>query len=200
MLPRIATGGSSVDDLTLLYSRAGNKAGACPVYTCRRFHIQVVNLSRISIAAALSAAMLCAQGPGARAGSGTPPDPTTMIQMRVNHLTTLLDLSDAQKTQALTIFTNAYNASQTAMTMLKTDRDSLANAIKTNNTATIDQLSATIGGLEGQVLGINAKANAAFYAILTPDQQTKYDALGHGPGAGPGPGFGPRFHGGPPPQ
>jgi Spy/CpxP family protein refolding chaperone len=152
------------------------------------------------MAAALSAAMVFAQGPGPRAGSGAPPDPTTMIQMRVNNLATLLGLSDAQKMQALTIFTNAYNASQTAMTMLKTDRDSLENAIKTNNTATIDQLSATIGGLQGQLLGINAKANSAFYAILTPDQQTKYDALPHGPGGGPGPGFGPRFHGGPPPQ
>jgi len=122
-----------------------------------------------------------------------------MIQHRVDQLTTLLSLTTAQQAQATTIFTNALNAGQSIQSSLKTDRDSLAAAIKTNNTATIDQVSATIGTLQGQLTAINAKSDAAFYAILTPDQQAKYDALPHGgPGGG---GFGPPGMGrGRPPQ
>ena len=116
--------------------------------------------------------------------------------MKVSFLASLLTLTDAQKTQATTIFTNASTSSQTILTSLQTDRQSLSSAVKTNNTASIDQVAATIGTLEGQLTAINAKADAAFYAVLTADQQTKYDALPHG---GPGfPGMGHTFHGGPP--
>ncbi len=118
-----------------------------------------------------------------------------MIQHRVEQLTTLLGLTTAQQAQATAIFTNALTASQTVQSSMHTDRDSLAAAIKANNTATIDQVSAAIGTLQGQLTAINAKADAAFYAILTPDQQAKYDALPHfGPGGGFGPpGLGPQF-------
>jgi Spy/CpxP family protein refolding chaperone len=118
-----------------------------------------------------------------------------MIQHRVEQLTTLLGLTTAQQAQATTIFTNAVAASQSVQSSLHTDRDSLAAAIKADNTATIDQVSATIGTLQGQITAINAKSDAAFYAILTPDQKTKYDALPHGgPGGGFGPpGMGPQF-------
>jgi len=125
-----------------------------------------------------------------------------MIQNRVNRLATLLGLTDAQKTQATTIFTNAFTASQAIQTNLDTARQSLDAAVTANSTATIDQVAGTIGTLQGQLLAINSKADAAFYAILTSDQQTKYDAMPHGgPGGGfgpPGPGFGPAFRGAPP--
>lgn len=115
-----------------------------------------------------------------------------MIQMRVSYLATLLSLTSAQQTQATTIFTNAYTSSQSVQTSLRTDRQSLSAAVKTNNTTMIDQISATIGTLQGQLTDIHAKAEAAFYAILTADQQTKYDSMPHGGGFGhPGPGFGP---------
>jgi len=121
-----------------------------------------------------------------------------MIQMKVDRLATLLSLTDAQKTEATTIFTNAYNSSQSIHTSLQTDQQTLSTAVKANDTAAIDQVSATIGTLQGQLAAINAKADAAFYAILTADQKAKYDALPHG-----GPGFGPPgrggFPGGPPP-
>src|SRR5690349_1738478 len=118
------------------------------------------------------------------------PDPATMIQMRVAMLASLLNLTDAQKTEATTIFTNAQSASQTVRDSLQTQRQSLAAAVKANNTATIDSLSQTIGSLEGQLVAINSKAEAAFYAILTADQQAKYDSTSHGlRNRGPG-GFG----------
>jgi len=130
-------------------------------------------------------------------GPGNPPDPATMIQMRVAYLTSLLSLTSAQQTQATTIFTNAYNSASSIKSSLQTDQQSLAAAVKANGTGTIDQLAATIGTLQGQLVAINAKADGAFYAILTSDQQTKYDSMPHGgPGFGPG---GPGGPGGPPP-
>jgi len=122
-----------------------------------------------------------------------------MIQMKVTNLTTLLGLTTAQQTQATTIFTNAFTAGQAIHTTLRTDQQTLATAVKANDTATINQVAAAMGTLQGQLTAINATANAAFYATLTTDQQTKYAALPQG-GSGfgpPGPG-GPA--GGPPPQ
>jgi len=54
----------------------------------------------------------------------------------------------------------------------------MRDAVKKNDTAAIDQLSATIGTETGQLSAIQNKADAAFYAILTPDQQAKYDKAG----------------------
>ncbi len=139
---------------------------------------------------ALTAVLLCitaalAQGPPPhRMGmGGTPPDPATMIQMRVEHLTTMLGLTDAQKATATTIFTNAQSSSESLRTALDTNRQSLSAAIKKNDTASIDTLAIAAGTLHGQMLAIEAKAQASFYAILTPDQQAKFDSMPHG---GPG--------------
>jgi Spy/CpxP family protein refolding chaperone len=125
----------------------------------------------------------------------TPPDPATQAKMRVNMLASQLNLTDAQKTSALTIFTAAFTAAQTIHTSLQTNRSSLTAAVKNNDTAAIDQLSVTAGTLSGQLTAINSKADAAFYAILTADQKTLYDAMPHGGGPG-GPGRGPGGPGG----
>lgn len=158
-------------------------------------------LSQFLGMAALSATLVFAQRPGSRV-AGTPPDPATMIQMRVDRLATLLSLTDAQKAQATTIFTDAFTAGQSIHTSLQTDHDSLSAAVKANDTASIDKVSGLIGTLHGQLTAINSKADAAFYAILTADQKAKYDALPHGgPGFGPPGGPGGRgFRGGAPPQ
>ncbi len=111
-----------------------------------------------------------------------------MVARHVQRLTTLLGLTTAQQTQATTIFINAATASQSLRTSVHTNRQSLSDAIKKNDTASIDTLSTALGTLTGQLTSIQAKADAAFYAILTADQQAKYDELGHG---GMGPGMGP---------
>lgn len=99
----------------------------------------------------------------------------------------VLNLTDAQKTQAKQIFSNAQQQGATIRQQMQQDRKSLLAAIKSGSTANIDTLSNTIAGEQGQLLGIRAKAVAQFYQILTPDQQTK---LGNGIGAllngGPG--------------
>jgi hypothetical protein len=44
----------------------------------------------------------------------------------------------------------------------------------------IDQAAATIGNVSAQLTAIDAKAEAAFYALLTADQRARYDELGNG--------------------
>lgn len=121
----------------------------------------------------------------------TPPDPPTMIQHRVSRLATLLNLTAAQQQQATTIFTAAATASQTARTSMRTAHQSLTTAIKNNDAGGIEQAATTIGNLTAQSTMSDAKTQAAFLQILTPDQVTKYNQLGPG-----GHGFG---HGGPGP-
>src|SRR5260370_38064016 len=119
--------------------------------------------------------------------NGPPPHPATMVQNQVARLATLLSLATAQAAQATTIFTNAQTAIAPLRTTLATDHDSLQTSIKSNATSTIDTVAANIGLLTGQIQAIQSKANAAFYAILTADQQAKFDQLGFGGfGAGPG--------------
>jgi Spy/CpxP family protein refolding chaperone len=138
---------------------------------------------------AFAATAMLAQPP-----MGSPPDPATMVQNRVQYLTALLSLTTSQVTQATTIFTNAQTAITPLQTTLSQDFTSMQTAVKGNATATIDQLATSIGTVTGQITAIQNKAEAAFYAILTTDQQTKYAALGGGRGLGPG-GFGARMRG-----
>src|SRR4051794_27036434 len=66
----------------------------------------------------LGAAAAFAQSPS------TPPDPATMAKMRVNALASQLNLTDAQKTTAIGIFTTAYTNAQSIQTSLQTNRTS----------------------------------------------------------------------------
>jgi len=121
----------------------------------------------------------------------TPPTPAQIAANLVARLTKLLDLTSAQQTQATTIFTTEQTALAPLRTSIHTAQTTLQTAIKSNDTATIGAQSTQIGTLNGEEVLAQATASAAFYAILTPDQQSKYDTLGPmigGPG-GPG-GFG----------
>jgi len=134
--------------------------------------------TKVLIASLFAASSLFAQG------MRTPPDPATMAQRRVSHLTTLLTLTTAQQQQATNIFTNSATANASVHTNLQTAHTAIKDAVKKNDTAGIDRAANTIGGLTAQLTSNEAKADAAFYAILTPDQQTKLAALkgmrGHG--------------------
>jgi Spy/CpxP family protein refolding chaperone len=120
------------------------------------------------------------------------PNPANMAQRRVKFLTTLLTLNTSQQAQAVTIFTNSITLNLTVGASLKTARRNLRTAVETNEVGSLSGIATTIGTLEGQETLNNAQADAAFYQILTPAQQTQfsqYQSQGHG-------GFGPAFRGG----
>jgi len=114
----------------------------------------------------------------------TPPDPATIAQRRVAHLTRFLTLTTAQQQQATNIFTNSATADLTLHTNLRTAHTALADAVKKNDTAGIDRAANTIGSVTAQLTSNDGKANAAFYQILTPEQQTKVGSFRGGQGAG----------------
>jgi Spy/CpxP family protein refolding chaperone len=120
----------------------------------------------------------------------------TRIANQVARLTTLLDLTTAQAAQITTLLTSEQSSSSALQTTLQTDHASLDTAIENNATATIDQLTSAVGTLNGQLLSIRSKTQAAIYALLNSTQQAKLATIG-GIGAlegGPGgPGRGPRL-------
>ena len=104
-------------------------------------------------------------------------DPATQAARQVSFLTTLLTLTTGQQTQATTIFTAAITANQALDTQETTARTALATAIKANNTAGITTQATALGNLQAQEISNTAKADAAFYALLTADQKTKLDSV-----------------------
>ena len=141
-------------------------------------------LNVILLSATLAASLAFAQGQG-KAPEGN------RVQHRVQFLTTLLSLTTAQQQQATTIFTSAAATESNLHSNFKTAHEGLATAIHNNDSAGIEQYSTTIGNLTAQMTAGQAKADAAFYQVLTPDQQaklTQFESQNHGR-MGVGPGF-----------
>ena len=148
------------------------------------------SITRLASIATLTTVSLLAQGPypenanrGNGAGSSNPPDVATVVARQVKFLTTLLTLTTAQATQATTIFTAALNAITPIQTQITTAETALSTAIKANTTAAVTTAAITtqataIGTAEGQIVGIKANADAAFYLLLTADQKTKLTDFG----------------------
>lgn len=88
-----------------------------------------------------------------------------------------LNLTADQKTQAKAIMQQAKTAAAPLRTQLQANQEALAAAVKSNDTAQIQSLAAAQGALRGQALAIRSAANAKFYALLTPDQQTMFTQL-----------------------
>lgn len=138
----------------------------------------------------------------AHAQTATPTPPTTaqMVSNQVSRLTKLLDLTSTQQASATTIFTTEQTAMTALRTSMQTAQTALQTAITSNDAATIATDAAQIGTLTGEQVLAQATASAAFYAILTADQQSKFETLGPlggGPGGFGGPNGGP---GGPGPH
>lgn len=135
----------------------------------------------------------------AMAQHGNPPDPAKMAQHHLDFLTKQLSLTTQQQQQASTIFSEVANNAKATHDQMRAAHDSLKAAIQKNDTAAIEQAANTIGSLTTQMTVAHAKAQAAFYQTLTPEQQTKMNDLhshegmgmhrhGHGGSGGPPPG------------
>ena len=105
------------------------------------------------------------------------PSPEEMVQHRVSYLTTVLSLSNVQQQQATAIFTNAAKDATAVHDGLRSAHESLSAAVKSNDNTAIEQAASTIGNLIAQLTAANAKGEAAFYEVLTADQQNKMTQL-----------------------
>lgn len=124
-----------------------------------------------------------------------PPTPAQMVAHEVQRLSDVLSLNSDQQTKATSIFTTAESSLSSVRAGMKSAHSALITAIEANDTNGISTAATQIGNLTAQEIQAHAEAQAAFYAILTPEQQTKYkEMLPMGPH-----GFGPRGLGAPPP-
>jgi Spy/CpxP family protein refolding chaperone len=125
----------------------------------------------------------------------TPPTPAQIVANQVARLTKLLDLTPAQQTSATEYFTTEETALATVRTSLHTAHTAIQADIKSGNKADIVTQATAIGTLTATEVQAQATADAEFYAILTGDQQSKYESLGRGGFGGPGGPGGPGPHG-----
>jgi hypothetical protein len=105
------------------------------------------------------------------------PKTAAKLAKYLNSLNTLLALNSAQQQQAAAIFSAAVGVRAGIRSDMKVARQSLTAAIKNNDSAGIAQLSTALGNLTGQHTAAGANANAAFYQILTTDQQGKLSQI-----------------------
>ena len=98
-------------------------------------------------------------------------------QKRFDRMSAYLNLTDAQKAQAQTILKSAHQNAMQFGTQLKQNRQALAAAIKADNKADIERLSAEQGRLMGKTMAIRTEAFAQIYQTLTPDQRAKADQM-----------------------
>ena len=91
----------------------------------------------------------------------------------VNSLSNALSLTSDQQQSALAIFKNAAASHVNLKPQLKTARKSLSSAVFAGDGGGVSQALAAIANLHAQSMGVGASAQAAFYQLLTADQQTK---------------------------
>ena len=122
----------------------------------------------------LVALPLAAQRPGHRMFGPGGGDPSQMLL----RFSTVLDLTESQKTAATAIFDAAKKQAEPLATALKASHESIEAAITTNKSdREIDDLTAKQGTLMGQLGSIQAKARRSFLALLTAEQREKLDKL-----------------------
>jgi periplasmic protein CpxP/Spy len=89
-----------------------------------------------------------------------------------------LNLTDAQKAQAKTIFQQAREASKPVREELKQNRLALSTAAKEGKSdADIQRLAERNGRLMAKVTAIRTEAFEKFYGTLNPEQRTKLDQM-----------------------
>lgn len=91
----------------------------------------------------------------------------------VSSLSAAFSLSPSQQTQALTIFSQAASVRVGMKGQAKAARKSLSEAVRNGDAAAISQYSAVIANLKAQRISAGANAHAAFYQLLTPNQQSQ---------------------------
>ena len=95
----------------------------------------------------------------------------------VGSVETVLGMTPTQKDDAQTAFEQARQKAQPIEQELRTTRQSLESAIRSNDTAQIQRLATVEGQEIGQLAAIRSTAVAKVHKTFTPDQKTKANAL-----------------------
>ena len=94
---------------------------------------------------------------------------------RFDRMSTQLNLTDAQKTQAKAILKEAHESAMKFAPQMKQNRQALAEATKAGNNADIERLANEQGSLMGKMIAVRTEAFAKIYHTLTPEQRAKAD-------------------------
>jgi Spy/CpxP family protein refolding chaperone len=129
-------------------------------------------LLRFAAAAAITGGMLLAAQE-----LGGPPPPAVERPHRAARLIRYLNLTPAQAAQASAEFQAARQAAQPIRQRLKQLHAAMSQAVRANDTAGIQRLSAREARLKGRVAAIRQEAFARIYSTLTPEQRAKADQL-----------------------
>ena len=96
-------------------------------------------------------------------------------------------LTESQKQQALVVYMKVEEDSRPLEMKIREQRMALREAVKNNSPEwQIDQMSGAVGSLTAQLIAIETKGQARFYALLSAEQRQKWDQPFRGPGRGPG--------------
>jgi Spy/CpxP family protein refolding chaperone len=139
-------------------------------------------------------------------------NPQGVRPTRVDFLARRFGLTDAQKQQAAKILNTTGEARKDLLKGLKQAREDLNKAVKAGATdQQIEKLAGAMGTLQGQLAANEAKERTKLRALLTAEQQQRFDqfpepgagmmmrGFRRGPPQGPWPGMMMRgFRGGPP--
>jgi Spy/CpxP family protein refolding chaperone len=100
------------------------------------------------------------------------------VDQRVDYLTKVLSLTNAQQAQARKIFINTDNANTAVFDNLQVEQIDLHTAINSDQpSSTITEFSGAIGGDVGKLVANQASASERLHNILNPEQQTKFSHL-----------------------
>lgn len=106
-----------------------------------------------------------------------PVQPAVQQDGRGERIARYLNLTPAQVSQAGTEFQAVRQSAQPVREQLKQVRLAMFQAMRANDTAKIDQLSAQEANLKGQISAMRHAAFARIYSTLTPEQRAKADQL-----------------------
>lgn len=135
------------------------------------------NLMKFATIAAMTAGMaLAQQAPANAPAPAKTPVHRPFARMHQNMMKAL-NLTDAQKQQAKTIFQETREKTKPVRAELRQNRQALRDAIKADNKADIQKLSKTDGELMGRLLTARNEAKAKFYSLLTPEQRATAQKL-----------------------
>ena len=141
-------------------------------------------LIKIATAGALATGMMFAQTPTPRPNFASKTATTSVNPGRgkwahdhLQRMAQKLNLTDAQRQQAKSIFQAARQEATPLRQQFKQNREALAAAVKADNTSDIQRLAKVQGELSGKMAVIRSEAAAKFYSTLTPEQRATADQM-----------------------